>query len=181
MEAVADKWSKLYVAIMKHTNRQSNPTLQPRNQRGNITQPTELHLLLHFIYISKIQALSSDAWIWNLSRKYIFSCLMQHHLTNFKFFVPCIFSTYGMKTNWCHHFIRILLDLYMFRAHRPIFIRVRTAVHTIIGSVSVPLCSRAVCVTTHRAREQSGTETEPTVAWTAVRTLLKMGLWARNM
>jgi len=34
----------------------------------------------------------------------------------------------------------------MFRAHRPIFRRVRTAVHTTIGSVSVPLCSRALCV-----------------------------------
>jgi len=34
----------------------------------------------------------------------------------------------------------------MFRAHRPIFRRVRTAVHTTNGSVSVPLCSRAVCV-----------------------------------
>ena len=44
---------------------------------------------------------------------------------------------YGMKTNWCHYFIRILLDFYMFRAHRPIFRRVRTAVHTTIGSVSV--------------------------------------------
>ena len=55
----------------------------------------------------------------------------------FKLFVPCIFSTYGMKTNRCHYFIRILLDFYMFRAHRPIFRRVRTAVHTTIGSVSV--------------------------------------------
>jgi len=55
-------------------------------------------------------------------------------------------TTYGMKTNWCHYFIRILLDLYMFRAHRPIFRRVRTAVHTTIGSVSVPLCSRALYV-----------------------------------
>jgi len=64
-------------------------------------------------------------------------------LVFFKLFVPCIFSTYGIKTNWCHYFIRILLDLYMFRAHRPIFRRVRTAVHTTIGSVSVPLCSRA--------------------------------------
>jgi len=62
------------------------------------------------------------------------------------FFVPCIFSTYGMKTNWCHYSIRILLDLYMFRAHRSIFRRVRTAVHTTIGSVSVPLCSRALYV-----------------------------------
>ena len=53
---------------------------------------------------------------------------------------------YGMKTNWCHYFIRILPDLYMFRAHRPIFRRVRTAVHTTIGSVSVPLWSRALCV-----------------------------------
>jgi len=61
----------------------------------------------------------------------------------FKLFVPCIFSTYGMKTNWCHYFIRILL------------------------------CSRA--------REQSGTETEPMVVWTAVWTLLKMGLWAWNV
>ena len=52
----------------------------------------------------------------------------------FKLFVPCIFS--GMKTNWCHYFIRILLDLYMFRAHRPIFRRVRTAVHTTIGLYS---------------------------------------------
>jgi len=69
-------------------------------------------------------------------------------LANFKYFVPCIFSTYGMKTNWCHYFIRILLDLYMFRAHRTIFRRVRTAVHTTIGSVSVPLCSRALCVVT---------------------------------
>jgi len=51
-----------------------------------------------------------------------------------------------MKTNWCHYFIRILLNVYMFRAHRPIFSRVRTAVHTTIGSVSVPLCSRALCV-----------------------------------
>ena len=51
-----------------------------------------------------------------------------------------------MKTNRCHYFIRILLDLYMFRAHRPIFRRVRTAVHTTIGSVSVPLCSRALYV-----------------------------------
>ena len=64
----------------------------------------------------------------------------------------------------------------MFRAHRPIFRRVRTAAHTTIGSVSVPLCSRALCVvaclgdyslpreaTTQRAREQSGTETEPMV------------------
>jgi len=32
----------------------------------------------------------------------------------------------------------------MFRAHRPIFKRVRTAVHTTIGSVSVPLWSRAL-------------------------------------
>jgi len=34
----------------------------------------------------------------------------------------------------------------MFRAHRPIFRRVRTAVHTTIGSFSVPLCSRALYV-----------------------------------
>jgi len=89
--------------------------------------------------------------------------------------------TYGMKTNWCHYFILILLNLYMFRAYRPIFRRVRTAVHTNIGSVSVPPCSRALCVTTHSAREQSGTDTEPMVVWTAVRNLLKLGLWARNM
>ena len=64
----------------------------------------------------------------------------------FKLFVPCIFSTYWMKTNWCHYFIRTLLDLYMFRAHRAIFRRVRTAVHTTIRSVSVPLCSRALYI-----------------------------------
>jgi len=34
----------------------------------------------------------------------------------------------------------------MFQAHRPIFRRVCTAVHTTIGSVSVPLCSCALCV-----------------------------------
>ena len=49
----------------------------------------------------------------------------------------------------------------MFRAHRPIFRRVRTAVYTTIGSVSVPLCSRALY--TYRAREQSGRDTEPMV------------------
>ena len=50
------------------------------------------------------------------------------------------------KTNWCHYFIHILTDLYMFRAHRPIFRRVFAAVHTTIGSVSVLLCSRALYV-----------------------------------
>jgi len=44
----------------------------------------------------------------------------------------------------CHYLIRILLDLYMFRAHSPIFRRVRTAVYKTIVSVSVPLCSRAL-------------------------------------
>jgi len=53
-----------------------------------------------------------------------------------------------MKTNWCHYFIRRLLDLYMFRAHRLIFKRVRTAAHTTIGSVSVPLFSRALSTRT---------------------------------
>ena len=37
----------------------------------------------------------------------------------------------------------------MFRDHRPIFRRVRTAVHTTIGSVSVLLCSRTLCVVKH--------------------------------
>jgi len=48
---------------------------------------------------------------------------------------------YGIKTNWCYYFnfIYILPDLYMFRAHRPIFRRVHTAVHTTIGSVSILL------------------------------------------
>ena len=86
---------------------------------------------------------------------------------------------YGIKTNWCHYFnfIHILPDLYMFQAHRPIFRRVHTAVHTTIGSISVLLWSRAL----YRARDQSNTDTEPMVVWTAVWTLLKMGLWARNM
>jgi len=50
-------------------------------------------------------------------------------------------ATYGIKTKWCHYFnfIYILLDLYMFRANRPILRRVHTAVHTTIGSVSVLL------------------------------------------
>ena len=77
-------------------------------------------------------------------------------MLNFKLFVPCIFSTYGMKTNWCHYFICILLDLYMFRAHRPIFRRVHTAAHTTNGSYSFCV---ALFADTHTAREQSGTET----------------------
>ena len=108
---------------------------------------------------------------WNLKMKIVFirvvvqagnaSLGQQVNIVgNFKLFVPCILSTYGMKTNWCHYFIRILLDLYVFRAHRPIFRRVRTAVHTTIGSVSVPLCSRALYV---EQSEQSGTDTEPMV------------------
>jgi len=58
------------------------------------------------------------------------------------------------KTNWCHYFIRILLDLYMFRAHRPIFRRIRTAVHTTIGSVSVPLWSRVLYAVIQNARPE---------------------------
>jgi len=52
------------------------------------------------------------------------------------------------KTNWCHYFnfIHISTDLYMFRAPRCIFRRVHTAVHTTIGSVSVPFWSRALYV-----------------------------------
>jgi len=83
----------------------------------------------------------------------------------FKLFVPCIFSTYGMKTNWCHYFIRILLDLDMFRAHRPIFRRVCTAVHTTIGSVSVPLCLRAL-YTEHAMLCTQSTRTELHRNWT---------------
>jgi len=58
-------------------------------------------------------------------------------------FLPLsVFETkflYEIKSNWCHYFnfIYILPDLYMFRAHRLIFSRVHTAVHTTIGSVSV--------------------------------------------
>jgi len=55
---------------------------------------------------------------------------LNHFYYFFKLFLPCIFSTYGIKTNWCHcfNFIRILQDLYMFRAHRHIFRRVRRPV-----------------------------------------------------
>jgi len=60
---------------------------------------------------------------------------------------------------WCNAYysyihIRILLDLYMFRAHRPIFRRVRTAVHTTIGSVSVPLCSHTLSEHANRAAQK---------------------------
>ena len=60
-------------------------------------------------------------------------------------------ETYGIKTNWCHYFnfIYILLDLYMFRAHRPILRRVHTAVHTTIGSYGV-CTALAVCSAFHR-------------------------------
>ena len=47
----------------------------------------------------------------------------------------------------------------MFRAHRPIFRRVHTAVHTTIGSVSVPFMSHAP----YGARDMNGTDTEPMV------------------
>ena len=112
----------------------------------------------------KIAKQNSEAPPFSLRKKQYVSILLNP--TNYPFNHKCLII-YGMKTNWCHYFIRIFLDLYMFRAHRPIFKRVRTAVHTTIGSVSVPLCSRA-----------RGTDTEPMVVWTAVQTLLKMGLWA---
>jgi len=50
-------------------------------------------------------------------------------------------------------------------------------------SICTALVACSVCcryVVTYRARDQSGTDTEPMVVWTAARTLLKMGLWARN-
>ena len=53
------------------------------------------------------------------------------------FWYRASFQHMKWKTNWCHYFIRILLDLYMFRAHRPIFRRV----HTTIGSWVV-LCEQ---------------------------------------
>jgi len=46
-------------------------------------------------------------------------------------------------------------------------------------SVCTALVACSVCC--HRARDQSSTDTEPMVVWTAVWTLLKMDLWARNM
>ena len=91
-------------------------------------------------------------WCWLtisgklLWKRFLTRQLLDYRFSDFKLFVPCIFSTYGMQTNWCHYFIRILLDLYMFRAHRPIFRRVRTAVDTTIGSVSVLLCLRSLYV-----------------------------------
>ena len=104
-----------------------------------------IHVKMLTVFFSK--KLKQTHWfVWpriGLSVKFLWTFIMSY----FKLFVPCIFSTFGMKTNWCHYFITpILLDLYMFRAYRPIFRRVRTAVHTTIGSVSVPLCSRALCV-----------------------------------
>jgi hypothetical protein len=50
------------------------------------------------------------------------------------------------KTNICHYFnfIHISMDLYMFRAYRPILRRIHTAVHTTIGSVVVPFGARAL-------------------------------------
>jgi len=51
----------------------------------------------------------------------------------------------------------------MFRAHMSIFRRVHTAVHTTIGSVSVPFKSRAPYVRIYGARDLNGTDTEPMV------------------
>jgi hypothetical protein len=52
------------------------------------------------------------------------------------------------KTNRRHYFnfIHILMDLYMFRAYRPIIGRIHTAVHTTIGSVSVSFRPRALYI-----------------------------------
>ena len=77
------------------------------------------------------------------------------YLHDFKLFVPCILSTYGIKTNWCHYFnfIYILPVLDMFRAHRPILRRVHTAVHTTIGSVSVLLWPCALYVQSTRPEQ----------------------------
>jgi len=74
------------------------------------------------------------------------------------------------------------MGLYMFRAYRHIFRRVPTAVHTTIGSVSVPFRSHSPYVvdcpsgcsllcreeplgqaTTYGARDLNGTDTEPMV------------------
>jgi hypothetical protein len=56
--------------------------------------------------------------------------------------------TYEKKTNRCHYFnfIPISTDLYMFRAYRPIFRRIHTAVPTTIGSVAVPFGPRDLYV-----------------------------------
>jgi len=56
----------------------------------------------------------------------------------------CIWNENQLMSQF--QFYSILLHLYMFRAHRPIFRRVRTAVHTAIGSVSVSLRSHALYV-----------------------------------
>ena len=37
-----------------------------------------INLHLHFIYFSKIQTLSSDGWIWNMSQKIYLKCFTQH-------------------------------------------------------------------------------------------------------
>ena len=70
------------------------------------------------------------------------------------------------KTNWCHYFIRILLGLYMFRAHRPIFRGVRTAVHTTTGSVSVPLCVLWPVLVTKTGHNIQSTQPEQYRHWT---------------
>jgi len=44
-----------------------------------------------------------------------------------------------------------------------------------------PLWTRALYVTYIQSTRPERTDTEPMVVWTAIRTLLKMGLWARNM
>jgi hypothetical protein len=47
-------------------------------QHLNISQKV-LTLHLHFIYIWKIQALSNDGWIWNMSNKYTLGCFTHRH------------------------------------------------------------------------------------------------------
>jgi len=66
-----------------------------------------------------------DAWLIKVILSFLYHASFQHK---------------KWKTNWCHcfNFIHISTDLYMFRAHLPIFRRIHTAVPTSIGSVSVP-------------------------------------------
>jgi hypothetical protein len=43
--------------------------------------------------------------LWSSCNKLTYSTtVIRIQIHFFKLFVPCIFSTYGIKTNWCHYF-----------------------------------------------------------------------------
>jgi len=139
-----------------------------------------------FIYFNRWSLLS---W-WNdiqsrNSNNYVYyyiilcSCISYHYrvfycFTCFKLFVPYILSAYEMKNQ--------LMSLIQFYSYIDWSLHVSgPQAHLQESSHSCSHNHWFSIRTVLDARDQNDTDTEPMVVWTAVWTLLKMGLWARNM